>query len=157
MLKVIIVAGARPNFMKVAPLVEAMKRRHTIFQPFLVHTGQHYDVTMSDAFFRDLEIPQPDVHLGAVLEFGAARKVFERLLLAILDDLEVFGVEIGEVLAFLVDHGDAERSQGRRRCQGRSGAVPHRQGRYPALLDRQGVVRCRRAQGKLPVVDRRGE
>jgi UDP-N-acetylglucosamine 2-epimerase (non-hydrolysing) len=64
MLKVIIVAGARPNFMKVAPIVAAMKRRHTQFQPVLVHTGQHYDDAMSDAFFRDLEMVEPDVYLG---------------------------------------------------------------------------------------------
>ena len=64
MLKVIIVAGARPNFMKVAPIVAAMKRRHAEFQTLLVHTGQHYDEAMSSAFFRDLEIPEPGVHLG---------------------------------------------------------------------------------------------
>ncbi len=64
MLKVIIVAGARPNFMKVAPIVSAMKRRPKEFQPILIHTGQHYDAAMSDAFFRDLEIPEPDVDLG---------------------------------------------------------------------------------------------
>ena len=64
MLKVINVAGARPNFMKVAPIVAAMKRRQAEFQPLLVHTGQHYDETMSESFFRDLEMPQPDVYLG---------------------------------------------------------------------------------------------
>jgi UDP-N-acetylglucosamine 2-epimerase (non-hydrolysing) len=64
MLKIITVAGARPNFMKVAPLVEAMNRRSADFQSILVHTGQHYDAAMSDAFFRDLEMPEPDVDLG---------------------------------------------------------------------------------------------
>ena len=64
MLKVINVVGARPNFMKVAPIVEAMKRRPTEFAPVIVHTGQHYDAQMSDAFFRDLGLPEPDVYLG---------------------------------------------------------------------------------------------
>ena len=64
MLKIINVAGARPNFMKVAPIVAAMKLRSAEFQPILVHTGQHYDAGMSAAFFRDLEMPEPDVHLG---------------------------------------------------------------------------------------------
>lgn len=64
MLKVIIVAGARPNFMKVAPIAAAMKRRHAEFRTLLVHTGQHYDEAMSEAFFRDLEMPKPDVYLG---------------------------------------------------------------------------------------------
>jgi UDP-N-acetylglucosamine 2-epimerase (non-hydrolysing) len=64
MLKVIIVAGARPNFMKVAPIVAAMKRRENQFKSLLVHTGQHYDEAMSEAFFRDLKMPAPDIHLG---------------------------------------------------------------------------------------------
>jgi UDP-N-acetylglucosamine 2-epimerase (non-hydrolysing) len=64
MLKVLNVVGARPNFMKVAPIVEAMKRRAGEFAPRVVHTGQHYDVQMSDAFFRDLGLPEPDVYLG---------------------------------------------------------------------------------------------
>jgi UDP-N-acetylglucosamine 2-epimerase (non-hydrolysing) len=63
-LKVINVVGARPNFMKVAPIVEAMRRRAREFEPLVVHTGQHYDAQMSDAFFRDLGLPKPDVHLG---------------------------------------------------------------------------------------------
>jgi UDP-N-acetylglucosamine 2-epimerase (non-hydrolysing) len=64
MLKVINVVGARPNFMKVAPVVEEMKRRKGEFAPLLVHTGQHYDREMSEAFFRDLALPEPDVYLG---------------------------------------------------------------------------------------------
>jgi UDP-N-acetylglucosamine 2-epimerase (non-hydrolysing) len=64
MLKVINVVGARPNFMKVAPIVEAMGRRASEFAPVVLHTGQHYDERMSDAFFRDLGLPEPDVHLG---------------------------------------------------------------------------------------------
>ncbi|HEX8294065.1 MAG TPA: UDP-N-acetylglucosamine 2-epimerase (non-hydrolyzing) [Pyrinomonadaceae bacterium] len=64
MLKVINVVGARPNFMKVAPVVEAMRGRRDEFAPLVLHTGQHYDERMSDAFFRDLGLPLPDVHLG---------------------------------------------------------------------------------------------
>lgn len=64
MLKVINVVGARPNFMKVAPIVAAMKRRSAEFTPLVVHTGQHYDAQMSDAFFRDLGMSPPDVYLG---------------------------------------------------------------------------------------------
>src|SRR5438128_12551275 len=64
MLKIINVAGARPNFMKIAPLVAAMNRRPADFHSILVHTGQHYDASMSQAFFRDLEMPEPDIDLG---------------------------------------------------------------------------------------------
>jgi len=62
-LKIICVVGARPNFMKIAPLMREMLRYPEI-RPVLVHTGQHYDPEMSDVFFRDLEIPPPDLHLG---------------------------------------------------------------------------------------------
>jgi UDP-N-acetylglucosamine 2-epimerase (non-hydrolysing) len=63
-MKIINIVGARPNFMKVAPIVEAMKRRKSHFAPLLVHTGQHYDPQMSESFFRDLALPEPDVYLG---------------------------------------------------------------------------------------------
>jgi UDP-N-acetylglucosamine 2-epimerase (non-hydrolysing) len=64
MLKILNVVGARPNFMKVAPIVEAMKRREREFMPLLLHTGQHYDEGMSKTFFRELRLPEPDVYLG---------------------------------------------------------------------------------------------
>lgn len=64
MLKVLLIAGARPNFMKVAPIYAEMKRRASDFAPMIVHTGQHYDAVMSDAFFDDLGMPKPDIHLG---------------------------------------------------------------------------------------------
>jgi UDP-N-acetylglucosamine 2-epimerase (non-hydrolysing) len=64
MLKALCVVGARPNFMKVAPVIKEMKRRETEFLPLLLHTGQHYDAAMSDAFFADLGLPAPDVYLG---------------------------------------------------------------------------------------------
>src|SRR5690348_17202042 len=57
-----IVAAARPNFMKVAPLLRAL-RQEDWCQAKLVHTGQHYDAMMSDAFFVDLAIPAPDYNL----------------------------------------------------------------------------------------------
>ena len=63
-LKAVLVVGARPNFMKVAPIHREMKKFPGDFAPVLVHTGQHYDRNMSDLFFRDLELPEPDVYLG---------------------------------------------------------------------------------------------
>jgi UDP-N-acetylglucosamine 2-epimerase (non-hydrolysing) len=62
-IQVLVVAGARPNFMKVAPILRELRARPG-FRPVLVHTGQHYDAAMSDAFFRDLGLPAPDVNLG---------------------------------------------------------------------------------------------
>jgi len=58
-----LIAAARPNFMKVAPLYHALSRTEWC-EPKIVHTGQHYDPNMSDAFFRDLRMPNPQVHLG---------------------------------------------------------------------------------------------
>ena len=63
-IRLLAVAGARPNFMKIAPLMKVLARRSDRFEPILVHTGQHYDQAMSDSFFRDLGIPEPDVNLG---------------------------------------------------------------------------------------------
>lgn len=62
-MKVCHVVGARPNFMKVAPVLTALKARRS-FTQILVHTGQHYDVNMSDVFFEQLEIPAPDFDLA---------------------------------------------------------------------------------------------
>src|SRR5881396_4064771 len=62
-MKILNVVGARPNFMKIAPIVEEMKKVPDL-TGVLVHTGQHYDEGMSDVFFRELGIPVPDVHLG---------------------------------------------------------------------------------------------
>ncbi|MGB5082777.1 MAG: UDP-N-acetylglucosamine 2-epimerase (non-hydrolyzing) [Burkholderiales bacterium] len=59
-----LIAAARPNFMKVAPLYRALRTESAWCRPRIVHTGQHYDANMSDAFFTDLGIPAPDVHLG---------------------------------------------------------------------------------------------
>src|SRR5437879_11578125 len=61
-IKLLCVAGARPNFMKLAPLVAAL-RRDAEFEPFIVHTGQHYDDRMSGQFFRDLAMPEPKFNL----------------------------------------------------------------------------------------------
>ena len=62
-MKILNVVGARPNFVKIAPLLREMARRPQI-APVLVHTGQHYDARMSDEFFEALAIPAPDVNLG---------------------------------------------------------------------------------------------
>jgi len=69
-LKVLVIAGARPNFMKIAPLVKCLRgcdadnqRNGAKFEYRLVHTGQHYDAAMSDIFFRELGIPAPDINL----------------------------------------------------------------------------------------------
>src|ERR1700733_13009309 len=61
-LKIMSIVGARPNMMKVAPLLAEL-RRHDEIEPVLVHTGQHYDYSMSQAFFDQLGVPPPDYNL----------------------------------------------------------------------------------------------
>jgi len=61
-MKIINVVGARPNFMKIAPLIREMNQRPDM-DSILLHTGQHYDDAMSDVFFKDLNLPRPDIHL----------------------------------------------------------------------------------------------
>jgi|ERR1035437_1518209 UDP-N-acetylglucosamine 2-epimerase (non-hydrolysing) len=63
-MKIISVVGARPNFMKVAPLHKAFKKYNKIITHLVCHTGQHYDENMSKVFFEDLELPHPDFYLG---------------------------------------------------------------------------------------------
>jgi UDP-N-acetylglucosamine 2-epimerase (non-hydrolysing) len=92
-MKIMIVVGARPNFMKAAPILETISRRNASLRngsgtihPVLVHTGQHYDAAMSEAFFSDLNLPPPDVFLGVGSGSHAAQtaeimKRFEEVLL----------------------------------------------------------------------------
>jgi UDP-N-acetylglucosamine 2-epimerase (non-hydrolysing) len=77
---VLIVAGARPNFMKVAPLLQELLKYPAFFRTRLVHTGQHYDAEMSDVFFDDLEMPRPDRFLG--IGSGSHAEQTARVMLA---------------------------------------------------------------------------
>src|SRR5262245_39310859 len=74
-----LIAGARPNFMKLAPVVHALKARGDV--PFrIVHTGQHYDPMMTDVFFAELRIPAPEVHLevGSGSHGAQTARIIER-------------------------------------------------------------------------------
>ncbi len=94
-LKIDLIAGARPNFMKIAPIIDAIRKAQKDGEDInfrLIHTGQHYDKNMSDSFFEQLGIPQPDVNLGAgggtQAEQTAAIMIgYEKLLLERKSDL----------------------------------------------------------------------
>lgn len=95
-----LVAAARPNFMKVAPLWKALAQQDWC-KAEIIHTGQHYDSNMSDDFFRDLGMPQPHVHLGIgsgshAEQTGRTLMAFEKLLLNKRPDLVVV---VGDVNA----------------------------------------------------------
>ncbi|HET6862291.1 MAG TPA: UDP-N-acetylglucosamine 2-epimerase (non-hydrolyzing) [Pyrinomonadaceae bacterium] len=99
MLKCINVVGARPNFMKVAPIVAAMKQRASRFNSLVLHTGQHYDAMMSDAFFVDLELPQPEIHLGVGSGTHAAQTaaIMERFEPVVLEEKPDWVLVVGDV------------------------------------------------------------
>ncbi len=90
MIKIICVCGARPNFMKIAPLMRVFKESGK-FETLLVHTGQHYDQKMSHLFFDELNIPKPDVNLGVgsgshAVQTAEVMKRFEPVVLEFKPD-----------------------------------------------------------------------
>ena len=80
MFTVACVVGARPNFVKIAPIMRAFSQKRGLVRPVLVHTGQHYDQAMSDVFFEQLQIPKPDVHLdvGSGTQGKQTAQIIER-------------------------------------------------------------------------------
>jgi UDP-N-acetylglucosamine 2-epimerase (non-hydrolysing) len=80
-IRILNVVGARPNFMKIAPLMHEYRKHPERILPMLVHTGQHYDETMSDVFFGELGIPNPDIALG--VGSGSHAEQTARIMLAI--------------------------------------------------------------------------
>ncbi|MDR1679061.1 MAG: UDP-N-acetylglucosamine 2-epimerase (non-hydrolyzing) [Prevotellaceae bacterium] len=98
MKKLILVAGARPNFMKIAPLMHALKGNSSI-QAVLVHTGQHYDVKMSGQFFEELNIPAPDINLevGSASHAVQTARIMEGFEKVCLDEKPDFVLVVGDV------------------------------------------------------------
>ena len=88
-MKLTIIAGARPNFMKIAPIIHAIKKANEIRNAIdyrLVHTGQHYDVKMSETFFNELNIPYPDANLAC--GGGSQAEQTSAILIAFEKELE---------------------------------------------------------------------
>ncbi|MBN2562315.1 MAG: UDP-N-acetylglucosamine 2-epimerase (non-hydrolyzing) [Phycisphaerae bacterium] len=98
MLNIFCVCGARPNFMKIAPLVEAFAKTGQI-EPFIVHTGQHYDERMSKLFFEDLGIPEPDVNLevGSASHAAQTADIMRRFEPLLLEHRPDWVVVVGDV------------------------------------------------------------
>ncbi len=104
-LKVVNVVGARPNFMKIAPLTREMQRRGAgVFEPFLLHTGQHYDENLSKVFFDELRLPEPDEYLGVgsgthAEQTAKVMEGFERVLAEQRPDLVIVVGDVNSTLA----------------------------------------------------------
>ena len=102
-MKIVNVVGARPNFMKIAPLMNEYKR-HSDIEPLLVHTGQHYDHQMSNLFFSELGIPKPDVNLGVGSNSHACQtaeimKAFEPVVLEHKPDVVLVVGDVNSTIA----------------------------------------------------------
>jgi UDP-N-acetylglucosamine 2-epimerase (non-hydrolysing) len=99
MLKIVNVAGARPNFVKIAPVVAELRKHPSAIASRLVHTGQHYDKTMSDSFFRDLEIPEPDVHLdvGSGTHAQQTAEIMKRFEPVVMEERPDYVLVVGDV------------------------------------------------------------
>jgi UDP-N-acetylglucosamine 2-epimerase (non-hydrolysing) len=102
-MKVVNVVGARPNFVKIAPIVEQMNKFPEIIS-ILVHTGQHYDYNMSKQFFTELNIPEPDIYLGVgsgthALQTAKIMIEFEKVLLAQKPDLTLVVGDVNSTIA----------------------------------------------------------
>jgi UDP-N-acetylglucosamine 2-epimerase (non-hydrolysing) len=98
-----LIAAARPNFMKIAPLYHALKKESWA-NPYVVHTGQHYDLNMSDIFFQDLGLPEPDIHLGVgsgshAEQTGKVMIAYEKVLIKSRPDLVVVAGDVNSTIA----------------------------------------------------------
>ena len=103
MKKVLIVAGARPNFMKIAPIMRLLKKNNSI-NASIVHTGQHYDYKMSEVFFTDLEIPKPKYNLDVGSDTHAKQTAkimikFEEVCLDFIPDYVILVGDVNSTLA----------------------------------------------------------
>lgn len=97
--KILVVAGARPNFMKIAPLVNELRKYNKFFHTRILHTGQHYDFDMSDVFFRELNIPKPDIYLnvGSASHAVQTAKIMIAFEKAIMDEKPDLIIVVGDV------------------------------------------------------------
>ncbi|MDY0212476.1 MAG: UDP-N-acetylglucosamine 2-epimerase (non-hydrolyzing) [Desulfuromonadaceae bacterium] len=103
-LKILNVVGARPNFMKMAPIIEAIKHYPGHIEQQLLHTGQHYDEKMSQSFFVDLGMPRPDIDLGVGSGSHAAQTAkimvgFEKVCLEQAPDLVIVVGDVNSTMA----------------------------------------------------------
>ena len=103
-MKIINVVGARPNFMKMAPIISAMNQHPDEIEHLLVHTGQHYDQKMSQSFFEDLGMPRPDIDLNVgsgshAVQTASIMIEFEKILLQETPDLVLVVGDVNSTMA----------------------------------------------------------
>lgn len=107
MKKIMNVVGARPNFMKIAPIHRLLQQSDRL-KPILVHTGQHYDAAMSKIFFEELQMPEPDLYLGVGSgshgeQTGKLLAALEQVMVAEKPDLVVVVGDVNSTMAAAID------------------------------------------------------
>ena len=106
-MKILLIAGARPNFMKIVPLIWEINKRKEVQKKIkckFIHTGQHYDIQMSDIFFKDLNLPSPDINLGVgsathAVQTASIMIKFEKICEAERPDLIVVVGDVNSTIA----------------------------------------------------------
>lgn len=106
-MKVILVVGARPNYMKIAPVYFALKSEQE-FEPILIHTGQHYDNNLSEIFFNELGLPKPNIYLGVGSGMHGQQTArimieFEKVLFKENPDLVMVAGDVNSTIACALD------------------------------------------------------
>jgi UDP-N-acetylglucosamine 2-epimerase (non-hydrolysing) len=102
-MKIHLIAAARPNFMKIAPIYHCLNKESWA-NPIIVHTGQHYDLNMSDVFFKDLKLPEPHIHLGIgggshADQTGKVMIAYEKVLVDEKPDLVIVVGDVNATMA----------------------------------------------------------
>ena len=142
--KIVHVVAARPNFIKMAPVIEALSDAQHV-QQLVVHTGQHYDISMSDSIQADLRLPTPDVHLDVRSgthgeQTGRTLVRFERLLLPDPPDLVIVAGDVNAtpLVPLLRRNSRSPSRMSRRALRSRDWAMPEEMNRV--LTDRMSAL-----------------
>ena len=170
-MKIILVAGARPNFMKIAPIIRQLKveseRSKVLSQKtndyrlktidyLLVHTGQHYDYEMSKVFFEDLELPEPDIYLGVgsgthAEQTGKVMIEFEKVLFEQKPDIVIVVGDVNSTLACALAASKIYYSK-KLGVSSKVDAVNYREEVVKNLTNSRNSINAMNARGHRPLI-----
>ena len=163
-MKVINVVGARPNFMKIAPIIRAIATYNNSYHlspitlhHLLVHTGQHYDYEMSKVFFKDLELPEPDIYLGVgsgthAEQTGKVMIEFEKVLFKERPDLVIVVGDVNSTLACALAASKTYYSKKLGVNSGKVDAVKNEQISVNNLTNSKNPINAINARGYRPLI-----
>ena len=149
-MKILLVAGARPNFMKIASIIDAINAHNVSIQNSklkiqhcLVHTGQHYDDSMSEAFFRDLDLPEPDIHLevGSASHAVQTAEIMKRFEPVLLKEQSDVVMVVGDVNSTVACSLVAAKIRYNSRQHGNTASQQHFKGLRPLIAHVESGLR----------------